>query len=94
MIAFLFDELDILDIRLRELNDIVDYFVICESSLTFNGDPKPKLFLENAGRYKRYQDRIIHFSVDFFPPVPITGAAIPTRRSRSGKPLPMSGPMT
>ncbi|ATU73049.1 N-acetylglucosaminyltransferase [Komagataeibacter rhaeticus] len=62
-----FDELDILDIRLRELNDIVDYFVICESSLTFNGDPKPKLFLENAGRYKRYQDRIIHFSVDFFP---------------------------
>lgn len=63
-----FNELDILDIRLRELNDVVDYFVICESALTFSGDQKPKYFLENADRYKQYKDKIIHFSVDEFPP--------------------------
>ena len=62
-----FNELDILDIRLRELNEVVDYFVICESSLTFSGEPKPKIFLENSDRYKQYADKIIHLSVDDFP---------------------------
>ncbi len=40
--AFLFsNELDILEIRLQELKDVVDKFVIIESNTTFTGVEKP-----------------------------------------------------
>lgn len=35
------NEFDILEIRLRELADVVDLFVICEGDLTFTGNKKP-----------------------------------------------------
>lgn len=62
-----FNEFDILDIRLKELNDVVDYFVICESSLTFSGEMKEKYLLNNIERYKIYENKIIHVSCDEFP---------------------------
>ena len=42
-----FNELDILKLRMNVLKDVVDYFVISESTVTFSGDPKPLYYNEN-----------------------------------------------
>ena len=42
-----FNEFDLLEIRLNELDGVVDYFVLCESNVTHNGIPKPMYFKEN-----------------------------------------------
>lgn len=39
-----FNELDILLLRMEILNDIVDKFVISESTVTFSGDSKPLFY--------------------------------------------------
>lgn len=58
-----FNELEILDIRLHELYDKVDKFVIVESVETFRGNLKPLYFAENRLRYKQFLDKIIHVVV-------------------------------
>lgn len=55
-----FDELDILEIRLNELYDVVDYFVIVENELTFSGKLKPLFFEQNKQRFSKFLDKIIH----------------------------------
>lgn len=55
-----FNELDVLEIRLHELDDVVDYFVLVESVETFKGKPKPLYFLENKARFAKFSDKIIH----------------------------------
>lgn len=62
-----FNEFDILDIRLAELNDVVDYFVICESTYTYMGQPKPLHFMENKERYRQYANKIIHVPITKYP---------------------------
>ena len=42
-----FNELDLLEIRLNELNDVVDKFVIVESTESFSKKKKPLYFQEN-----------------------------------------------
>jgi len=55
-----FNEFDILEIRLNELKDVVDYFVIIESAETFSGKPKP-FHLENyKSRYPKFAKKIIY----------------------------------
>ena len=49
-----FNELDLLEIRLNELNDVVDYFVIVEGKKTFQNNPKPLFLLENIDRFKKF----------------------------------------
>jgi len=59
--CFLFlNELDILDIRLNELYDVVDYFVIVENPSTHSGNPKPLYFKENKQRFSKFLDKVIH----------------------------------
>lgn len=58
-----FNELDMLEIRLETMNPAVDYFVICESTKTHSGKPKPLYFNENKTRYKRFNDKIIHYII-------------------------------
>lgn len=66
--CFLFyNELDILDIRLNLLKDIVDKFVILESTVTFSGKSKPLTFLENKHMFEKFSDKIIHVVVDDTP---------------------------
>lgn len=66
--AFIFyNELDLLEIRLEELKDVVDYFVIVEGTLTFTGKPKPLYYYENRERFAAYRDRIIHVVVWDYP---------------------------
>lgn len=53
-----FNELDVLEIRLNELKDVVDVFVLTESPQTFTGKDKQLFFQENKERFKDFN--IIH----------------------------------
>ncbi len=62
--CFLFnDELELLEMRLSEMSNKVDYFVIAESSETFRGTLKPLHFEENRERFKKYLDKIKHVPI-------------------------------
>lgn len=62
-----FNELDILKLRMNILNDVVDYFVISESTVTFSGDPKPLFYNENKEMFKEFEHKIIHNIVEDTP---------------------------
>lgn len=58
-----YNELDLLEIRLNELNDVVDYFVLVEGEKTHQNKQKEMLFQKNADRYKNFMSKIIHVVV-------------------------------
>jgi beta-1,4-mannosyl-glycoprotein beta-1,4-N-acetylglucosaminyltransferase len=59
--AFLFyNELDMLEFRLTELNEHVDYFIVLESSFDFNGNKKESVFNSNRERFDFWKEKIIH----------------------------------
>ncbi|MCK5642728.1 MAG: N-acetylglucosaminyltransferase [Gammaproteobacteria bacterium] len=62
-----FNELDLLEIRLNELDHVVDKFVLVEATRTFQKQPKPLYFEENKSRFKNFEDKIIHIVVDEYP---------------------------
>lgn len=62
-----FNELDLLEIRLNELDKHVDRFVLVEATLTFQGKPKPLHYAENKERFKDFHAKIIHVVVDQYP---------------------------
>ena len=62
-----FNELDILLLRMHILSDVVDKFVISESTVTFSGEKKPLYFEENKEMFSEFSDRIIHVIVDDTP---------------------------
>jgi len=55
-----FRELDLLELRLRTLEDVVDRFVIAEALTTHTGAPKPLYFAEHRERFARWNDRIVN----------------------------------
>lgn len=59
-----FNEFELLKMRLEELNEVVDYFVIVESVETQRGDSKPLYFNENRHLFEKYLSKIIHVVVD------------------------------
>ena len=66
--AFIFfNELELLSIRFEELDPVVDYFVIVESTKTFTGRDKPLYFFENKEAYETYLNKVIHVVVDRYP---------------------------
>lgn len=62
-----FNELDLLEMRMNILNDVVDYFVIVESTVTFSSKQKKLFFQENKERYSEFLEKIIHVVVDDTP---------------------------
>jgi len=58
-----YNEMDLLDIRLNELNDVVDYFVIVESVNSHQNKPKPLYFDLNKEKYEKFLSKIIHVVV-------------------------------
>ncbi|WP_448530533.1 hypothetical protein [Raineya sp.] len=62
-----FNELELLEIRLNELNDVVDKFVLVEATRTFQKQPKPLYFQENKHLFKDFEHKIIHIVVDKYP---------------------------
>ena len=51
-----YNEFDTLEIRLQEMWDQVDHFVIAEANTTHSGVAKPFMLLDNWERFKPYAD--------------------------------------
>ncbi len=62
-----FNELDILELRLGLLYDVVDKFVLVESTKTNANNDKELYYENNKHRFKKYNDKIIHVVVSAFP---------------------------
>lgn len=58
-----FRELDLLEIRLAELYDVVDVFVLVESRYDFAGNEKALHYKANRRRFAAYADKIRHIEV-------------------------------
>ncbi|MFT6103589.1 MAG: beta-1,4-mannosyl-glycoprotein beta-1,4-N-acetylglucosaminyltransferase [Paracoccaceae bacterium] len=63
----LFNEIDLLELRLNELWDVVDIFVIAEAKTTFTGNSKPMCLPDNAERLAKYMHKIRYVVVEDFP---------------------------
>jgi|LakMenE01Jun11ns_1017448.scaffolds.fasta_scaffold9956812_4 beta-1,4-mannosyl-glycoprotein beta-1,4-N-acetylglucosaminyltransferase len=62
-----FNELDLLEIRLEELNNSVDYFVLVEANKTQSLNDKIYYFEENKEKYNKFLHKIIHVKIDDCP---------------------------
>jgi len=62
-----FNELDVLEIRLKELWDVVDVFVLAESNLSHSGKPKEYIFENNKERFSQWMSKIRHIKVEDMP---------------------------
>lgn len=58
------NELDMLEFRLKELNDYVDYFILIESTKTHTNSNKELYYNKNKNRYLEYSKKIIHIIMD------------------------------
>ena len=62
--SFIFNnELELLLLRFHYLNDVVDYFVIAESTRTLSGEPKPLYFKKNENLFKSFLHKVIYVEV-------------------------------
>jgi beta-1,4-mannosyl-glycoprotein beta-1,4-N-acetylglucosaminyltransferase len=59
------NEFDLLEIRLREMGDFADHFVLVEANQTQRGGPKPYYFAENRERFAPWADKIIDLQIEF-----------------------------
>lgn len=57
-------ELDWLEIRMHELDRMVDYFVIVESTETFTGTQKPLFFKENYSNFTQFSHKVLYHALD------------------------------
>ena len=62
-----YNELELLELRLHELKDVVDKFVLVEATRKHSNQPKSLCFLENRDRFAQFADKIIHIVVDDAP---------------------------
>lgn len=60
-----YNELEILELRLKETYDVVDKFILVEADRTFKGDNKKFIFEENKGMFSEWLDKIIHIKINF-----------------------------
>jgi beta-1,4-mannosyl-glycoprotein beta-1,4-N-acetylglucosaminyltransferase len=61
------NEIELLDLRLHELYDAVDYFVIVEANKTFSYQDKPLHYQRHADRWKSMWDKIIYVPITDMP---------------------------
>lgn len=61
------NELDVLEIRLRTLDPVVDRFVLAEATVTQRNQPKPLNFLEHRERFAPWADKITYIAVNDMP---------------------------
>ena len=60
-----YNELEMLELRLSELYDVVDKFILVESDLTHKGDRKAFYYEENSWKFQKWADKIIHLKIEF-----------------------------
>ena len=66
--CFLFnDEIELLELRLKETEDVIYKWVIVECGTNFREKPKPLFFGDNKSRFGPYLDRIHHVIIDKHP---------------------------
>jgi len=63
----MYNELDLLELRLEMLDPYVDQFVLIECVETFSGKEKPLYFNENKERFSKYLHKI-HHHITYDPP--------------------------
>lgn len=59
-----FNELKMLEFRLSEMCDFVDYFVLVESTKTFTNKDKPLYYQNNKHLFEKWRSKILHVIVD------------------------------
>lgn len=59
-----FNEIELLKMRLEELDEVVDHFVLVESIETQKGHCKPLYFKENRALFEKHLPKIIHIIID------------------------------
>jgi beta-1,4-mannosyl-glycoprotein beta-1,4-N-acetylglucosaminyltransferase len=62
-----YNELELLEIRLEELKNVVDWFILVEATQTFSGKPKPCVFEANRHLFERFN--VGYIKIANFPPV-------------------------
>jgi len=62
-----YNEFELLELRLAELYDYVDHFVIVEANTTFQNKPKDMLYYDNRQRFAQWEDKIIYYPVTDMP---------------------------
>ena len=64
-----YNEFDLLELRLRELYDLVDYFVLVEANRTFQNNEKPLYFTDDLDnpRWASYRNKIVLVQVTDMP---------------------------
>jgi hypothetical protein len=62
-----FNELELLKMRMSELDAVVGQFIIVESNLTHKGDPKPLYFADNRSQFDAWKDKTRHIVIDDMP---------------------------
>ena len=62
-----YNELQVLNLKLEELYNVIDYFIIVEAKKTFTGKNKELYFQNNKKKYEKYSDKIIHIIIDDLP---------------------------
>ena len=65
--CILYNELDLLTLRLEELWNHVDFFIVVEHDVTHSGQPKPLFFREHASRFKKYESKLIYRAITNLP---------------------------
>lgn len=78
-----FNELPMLLLRLTELDDVVDSFVLVEATMTFSGLPKPLYFQENKAMFQKFLHKIVHVVVTDIPNSPDTGTWVREEAQRN-----------
>jgi beta-1,4-mannosyl-glycoprotein beta-1,4-N-acetylglucosaminyltransferase len=58
-----FNELDVLEVRLNELNEVVDFFVLVEAEWTHQKKSKPLYYELNKDRFAKFHSKIRHIIV-------------------------------
>lgn len=64
-----YNELDILDMRLHELDEHVDLFVLIEAKHTFSLQDKPLYYQENKSKFDKFNHKIKSFVIEDLPNV-------------------------
>jgi len=78
--SFMFNnEFDILLVRLRELAQVVDYFVLVEANVSHSGLPKQALFAEHAHLFSAFAPQLVRVQLDEVDYRAATAAAPPSK---------------
>lgn len=67
-----YNEFDLAELRIQELWDVVDYFVIAEANTTHQNNPKPFYLKDNWERFEKYASKIRHVMIEDMPMSPDT----------------------